>query len=279
MIRHARLMFAVVAALLVLAAVALAAGSRTITQTARSGHVKASFTYTTTAKSGLYYTSARLTIVRDGVTGYTAAVVDPGCGAGCQPQWPGTKGHSVLAVDINHTGEPNVILEVNSGGNQCCESVQVYSYSAASGAYIEVQKTLPDLGDALKELSPGGDYRFVGTDGNFVGALTSVAGSGAPIQIYGLVNGALVDVTRTYPSMIAKDAAKWLKLFKGHKSGIGGLVAPWAADEELLGKNSLVQSTLHSELKAGDLNGNLELNGAKYITALNKLLVQLGYEK
>jgi hypothetical protein len=84
-------------------------------------------------------------------------------------------------------------------------------------------------------------------------------------------------VTRDYPALIAKDAARWQKAYKSGKSNIGGFLADWAADEELLGHNTLVQSTLQTELKAGALKGNLVANGTKYVTRLNKFLKKTGY--
>jgi hypothetical protein len=270
---------AVLAAALVLTAVALAA-SQNVTQTAHSGQVKATFSYAvTSSKSGFQtYSNEHLTIVRAGTTAYHAAVTDPNCKP-CAPGVFGQGKRSVQVTDINHSGEPNVILTLYSGGAHCCTIAQLFTYAPASMAYVEIEHNFADPAFKLEQLGPGGVYRFISADARFGYVFTDFAHSGLPIQIWGFVNGAFADVTRSYPSLIAADAAKWLKAFNGLKTNAGGVLAAWAADEELLGNNALVQSTLQSALKAGHLNGNLVANGQKYVTLLNKFLIKLGYEK
>jgi hypothetical protein len=270
---------AVLATALVLTAVALAA-SQNVTQTAHSGPVKATFSYTVTKdKSGFpTYSNERLTIVRAGTTAYNAAVTDPNC----KPCTPGAFGQgksSVQVADINHTGEPNVIVTLYSGGAHCCTIAQLFTYAPATMAYVKIEHNFADPAYKLEHLGPGGVYRFVSADARFGYVFTDFAHSGLPIQIWGVVNGAFADVTRSYPSLIAADAAKWLKAAGGLKTNAGGLLAAWAADEELLGKNALVQSTVQSALKAGHLKGNLVVNGQKYVNRLNSFLKKLGYEK
>lgn len=281
MIRRSSLTIALaLAAAFVLSAIALAT-SQSITQTAQSGQVKASFSFTATTSKGLpTYTNEHLTIARGGATAYSAAVTDPNCKP-CNPLDPRANGHSVQVSDINHTGEPNVILNLYSGGAHCCEIAQVFTFNSGTSAYAEVEHNFADPGYRLEPLGPGGVYRFVSADARFEYEFTDFASSGVPIQIWALTNGKLTDVTRSYPSQIATDAARWLKAFNKTKTNAGGLLAAWAADEELLGKNALVQSTLKSALKAGHLNGNIvpNANGSKYIGFLNKFLIKLGYEK
>jgi hypothetical protein len=86
-------------------------------------------------------------------------------------------------------------------------------------------------------------------------------------------------VTRGYPNLIAVGAARWLKLFTHHISNGVGVIAAWAADEELLGHDKLVQSTPATEARRGDLRDGGYIGGAtgrSFITRLNRLLRQLG---
>ena len=270
---------AVLTTALVLSAVAFAA-SQNVTQTGQSGQVKATFSYTVTkGKQGFpTYSNERLTIVRAGQTAYNAAVTD----SFCKPCAPGAFGQgksSVQVTDINHSGEPNVILTLYSGGAHCCTIAQVFTYAPAAMSYVEAEHNFADPAYKLEQLGPGGVYRFLSADPRFEYQFTDFADSGVPIQIWGLENGKFTDVTRTYPSLITADAARWMTAFNKAKTNAGGLLAAWAADEELLGNNALVQSTLQSALTAGKLNGNLVVNGKKFVTALNKFLIKLGYEK
>jgi hypothetical protein len=265
---------AVLAAALVLCAAALATTSN-IAQTARSSGITATFSYTvTTSKTGFpSYSNQLLTIVRNGVTGHSGAVTDPFCGKLCAPGAPGAHGHSVQIATFN--GSPDVILTLYSGGAHCCTIAQVFTYGTTS--YAETRHNFADPAFKLERLS--GEERFLSADAFFEYEFTDFADSGVPIQIWGLTNGRFVDVTRSYPSLITADAARWMRAFNGAKTNAGGLLAAWAADEELLGQDTLVQSTLQSALKAGRLNGMLVANGRKYIALLNRFLIKRGYEQ
>ncbi|MHB8692895.1 MAG: hypothetical protein ACYDHH_16790 [Solirubrobacteraceae bacterium] len=274
--RHIPLTIAAVAtAMLILAAAALA-----VTQTTQSGNVTATLSYTVKTKNSFpSYSKEHLTITRGGQTAYDAAVKDADCGSQCWPGDPGAKGHAAQIVDINNSGEPNVVLTLYSGGAHCCLIAQVFTYAPAAQKYVMVRRNFEDPGFGLKKIGPSGTYLFVSADPRFGYEYTSFAQSGVPLQIFDFTGGAFNDVTKNYPSLIKKDAAEWLKIFKQHmKTGGTGVLAAWAADEELLGNDALVQSTLQKQLKAGHLTGGF-VNGKKYVTLLNKDLVKWGYKK
>jgi hypothetical protein len=266
---------AVAAAMLIIAAAASA-----VTQTTTSGNVTATFSYTVkTSHSFPSYSHEHLTIVRGGTTAYDAAVNDPFCDSLCFPGDPATTGQSAQIVDINNSGEPNVVLTLYSGGAHCCLIAQVFTYAPAAQTYVLARRNFADPGFSLKKIGPSGTYLFVSADPRFEYEYTSYAQSVDPIQMFDFTGGAFNDVTKSYPSLIRKDAAQWWKLFKQHmKTGGTGVLAAWAADEERLSNDALVQSTLQKQLKAGHLTGGV-VNGKKYVTLLNKDLVKWGYKK
>ena len=104
-----------------------------------------------------------------------------------------------------------------------------------------------------------------------------------PIQILTFSNRRFTDVTRSYPHLVAKDAAKWLKAFKStsshHYQDSVGVIAAWAADEDLLGHKRLVSRYLARQSKAGHLNTALspQGGGGKFIARLNRFLRKHGY--
>jgi hypothetical protein len=268
-------------ALLTGAALVMPASALAVTQTAHAGNVTASFSYTLTkAKDGFEtFSKENLKITRAGVVAYNARVKDSDCGTGRFECDPGAaKGSSVRLVDIDRSGEPNVVLSLFSGGANCCFVGQVFTYSAALNSYVETRRNFGNAGYSLKQLSPGGPYEFVSANYLFTGAFTADAGSGLPLQIFSFAGLKFTDVTRSYPKLVAKDAAFWIKLFKAHAKEGEGPLGAWAADEELLGHDKLVQTTLVQQLKDGHLVNGF-VNGQKYITALNKLLHKLGYSK
>ena len=120
-------------------------------------------------------------------------------------------------------------------------------------------------------------------DGAFKYAFTDGADSGEPLQIWQFTAGGFVDVTRHYPGLIRKDAAFWIGIFRHHIGNGLGLLAAWAADEELLGHDRQVQATLKAELAKGDLRappgaGVTSPAVRSSSAALNRTLVKLGYK-
>ena len=275
MLRRSTLTTALLIAIaLVLSAVAFAA-TQNVTQTARSGGVTASFSFTAkTAKNALTtYTNEMLAISR-GSQNFAMPLKSANCPE-CAPSDPTRGGHSIQLADLGNTGDPNVLLTLYSGGAHCCTVLELFTYSSGTGAYVETDHNFADPAYKLETIS--GNERFLSANAAFEYEFTDYADSGRPIQIWAFENGAFTDVTRSYPALIAKDAALWAKAYKSSRSNIGGFLAAWAADEELLGNNALVESTLQSELKAGALKGNLAVNGKRYITLLNRFLKKTGY--
>lgn len=250
------------------------AWAKTTTQTAHSGNVTATFTFTGSPPNIKHQ---RLTIVRGGQELYNQAVTARLCGTQCGPGAFGARASSVRVVDIEGNGEPDVVLELFSGGASCCFIDQVFSYDPGTMTYPKTEQDFV-YGAVLTKIS--GLWRFKSADGGFLCAFTDCADSGEPLQIFGFSAGRFHNLTRHYPKLIRSDAARWLRAFKHHLSNGVGLIAPWAADEELLGKNKQVQSTLSSEAAKGDLRdgGDGVASGKKFVKKLNALLRKLGYE-
>lgn len=260
---------------LALAAAALAAG-RVTTQSSSAGGVRATFTF---AGSPPKIAKIRLKIARFGRTLYNQSVTSRFCGKRCDPAVFGRRASSVRVLDIEHDGQPDVILELFTGGANCCLVDQVFSFDPGVMTYVKSEHDFFNAGASITKL--GGAWRFVSADGRFQCAFTDCADSGEPIQIFKFGGRRFSDVTRSYPSLITHDAAKWMKLFKAHLLNGVGLIAPWAADEELLGHNAKVQSTLKALAAKGALRdgGIGPATGEKFIKALNHLLRKLGYVK
>lgn len=270
---------AVIALVLGVVLLVAAASAPAATQTASSGQVTAAFSFkSTTDKFGFRtYRKQRLRIVRAGRTAYDQAVVSPNCGAQCAPGAPiGSGSSSVRVLDLTGDGEPEVVLDLYTGGAHCCVVAQVFAYGSATGSYAKTERDFGDPGYRIKPIGPGGRPQFISADDNFAYAFTSFADSGLPLQIWSFGSGRFTDVTRSHRGLVAKDAALWLRLFKHHLASGEGVLAAWAADEDLLGHRALVKRTLAHELKLGHLKGGL-VNGQHYIKALNKLLHRLGY--
>ncbi len=251
------------------------------TQTAQSGNVSATFTF-----SGSYpnFTGMRLSIAQGGTVYYNEPVASKLCGTYCAPGSPFGKGSSVHALDLEHDGQPDVVLDLYSGGAHCCSIEQVFSFDPGTMTYTETQHDFGDPGEQIVDLGHNGRYEFLTADDSFAYEFTDFAASGLPIQILTFSNRRFRGVTRQYPRLIKRDAAGWLKAFNSmarqHYSDSVGVAAAWAADEELLGHAKLVNTFLANQLSAGHLNSALspeEPGGAKFVAKLRKFLRTHGY--
>jgi hypothetical protein len=269
-----RLTIALLAALTCAAATAGGALAAALhTQTASAGGVSATFSYRGVIPT---VSAAHLTIANGGQTLYDAPVTAHLCGTHCGPAQFGRSASSLGVVPLL-PGSPEVVLELYSGGANCCFIDQIFAYDPGTMTYAKTEHDFLWSGATLKRL--GGQWRFLSADPGFKYAFTDGADSGEPIQIWQFAAQGFVDVTRAYPKLIRADAARWLRLFRRHIANGVGLIAAWAADEELLGHDALVQSTLTTERRRGDLRGGpAGVGGAKFVRTLNRVLRRLGYK-
>jgi hypothetical protein len=271
--RRATVIIAVAAICLIAAPTALAT-----TQTAHGGAVTATFTFKGKVPN---FHGLHLTISRAETVVYDQPVVAKFCGKLC---WPGPvvgRRSAVQVVDLEGTGEPDVVLDLYSGGAHCCTVVQIFSFDPAANTYVKTEREFGDPDARVVDLRHDGRFEFLTADDSFAYRFTDFAASGLPIEIFTFSAGHFTDVTRSYPKLIAKDAAFWLKAFKSqakqHYPDSVGLIAAWAADEDLLGHAKLVSRYLHQQAAAGHLNAPFEAGGTKFIANLQKFLRRRGY--
>lgn len=222
-----------------------------------------------------------LSITRNRRVAYSRPVNAAGCRQRCSDVAV-PPGKSVLhVVDLDRDGEPEVVMGLFTGGASCCFIDQVFSFSPRARTYVKSEHNFLDAGASLATLSgrpvfKSGDARI--TEAGF----TDTADSGTPIQIWRFARGRFTDVTRSYPALIRADAAKWRRLFNRHVSNGVGLIAAWAADEDLLGHSALVSTTLNRLAAQHKLRTPLGLphnSETLFVTQLQKLLRKLGYTR
>jgi hypothetical protein len=202
------------------------------------------------------------------------------CGSACAPG--GVRGPSVHAVDLD--GSTEVVLDLYTGGAHCCTVEQFFSFDPISGMYVK--RTERDFGDPLVrivDLAHNGRFQLLTADDRFAYEFTDFAGSGLPIQILKFSGGRFIDVTRHFRGRIARDATRWLREFKGmarfHYEDSVGLIAAWAADEDLLGHFKLVRHYLAQQAAAGHLKAPSNPGGKKFVAKLQRFLHTHGYAR
>jgi hypothetical protein len=260
---------------------ALAPAALATTQTATGGEVTDTFTF-----SGKYpnYTKQHLTIAKAGAVLYDQAVTSKACGKFCAPGAPERHASSVQVIDLDHIGQPNVVLNLFTGGAHCCSVAQVFTFDPGTMTYALAERNFGDPGDRIEDLNHDGRFEFATADDRFAYAFTDFAASGLPLQILSFSGGRFTDVTNRYPALIRKDAATWLKTFKhvdhGHDIDSVGVIAAWAADEYRLGKVAATNRFLHQQAKAGHLRSPLGASvaqGQAFVTKLQVFLARHGY--
>jgi hypothetical protein len=250
------------------------------TQTARLGNVRASFTF----KGGYpNFTGETLAISRAGSVIYNKPVVSTICEMACAPGSPSGKPSSVRVLDLEHNRQPDVVLALYSGGAHCCAIDQLFSFDPRRTTYVKTQRNFGDYGVEIVDLAHNGRDEFATADDSFAYEFTDYAASGLPIQILTFSNRHFRDVTRSYPRLVARDAARWLGAFKSmskqHYQDSVGVIAAWAADEDLLGRTKFVARYLAEQQRAGHLNSLSpgEPGGKKFIASLQRFLRRHGY--
>lgn len=284
--RGAALVAAVVVAALAAPALAQAA-PQTLTQSV--GAVTATLTWERTQDryGNDQDSNEHLTIVRDGVTRFDKGVTSHWCSVvDClvasfeDARLGGARGPLAVA-DVEGDGQPDVILDLYTGGAHCCTVVQVYSYDPGMGVYRLSERNFGDPGASVADLAGDGKLEFESADDRFAYAFAPYAYSGLPLQIYRFAGGRFSDVTRSFPALVRHDAARWWFHFtRDRHAQAGGLgdLAAWAADEYLLERRAAVATTLEQERRLGYLHGLSGWPaGRAYIAQLKRLLKKLGY--
>jgi hypothetical protein len=222
-----------------------AAASPVTSETASSGAIQATVSYVLLPKTNIYY--VRLAIARDGRQVYNDRVPSLSRpGAWNQPigvwrKFGDRQAHTISLRDLDGDGEPEILLDFWFGGPHCCYWTRIYRWDPSSGIYTNTAHFWGNVSYDLKDVNRAGRLELVTADNRFAYAFTSFAGSGFPLQVWDYRAGGLVNTTRSYPALIARDAAQqwaWYANARRHSWETRGLLAAWAADESLLGHGS-----------------------------------------
>jgi hypothetical protein len=274
---------ALVAAVLLVAAIPAAAHAapKKETETARAGEVDALLTWNYDAHTAAY-SNIRLRIQRAGVVAYDAPVVVNGCPRDLCGllQFPGHR--SLHAVDVDHNGEPEVIVDAWSGGAHCCEIAHLLWWDGTR--YRAVDHNFADPGYKLRDVLGNGRLQFLTADPRLEYVFSSFAGSGFPVAVWSFANGRFSDVTSNAPrKLIRRDAAVWYRAWVKSRGKPGveslGVLAAWAADQYRLGHRAMVLRRLRAWERRGLLRGDASspYRGNSYIRKLDRYLTRLGY--
>jgi hypothetical protein len=201
---------------------------------ASGGSVRATVGYVQVRQWSWY---SRLSVVRDGKKVLDVRVRP-------YPHTATNEPKGVAVRDLDADGEPEILVDLWTGGAHCCSWTRVYRWDGT--AYTSTAAFWGDLDYRLEDLGDGG-LDLVSGDDRFAYAFSSFAGSGFPLRIWSYRAGRLVDVTAAHRPLVQRDAARWWRwgaLARRQRYESGGVLAAWAADEFRLGKGPAAISWL-----------------------------------
>jgi hypothetical protein len=274
-----RALLAALALTALLPATAAATTAAPVTETATSGTVTATFAHTDAGDG--QYEDLNITETRGGVQAYSGMPKVKDCEQPyCAPDTVDGGARQALSVaDVDGDGEPEVIVNVYSGGAHCCEIAVALRWTGK--AYKVLQHNFADPGYKLVPAAPGGlSAAFVTADARFGYEFTAYASSAMPLQVYRIEDGAWSDQTLSYAADIRAEAARlkkaYMKIRRTRESL--GVLAAYVADEYQLLRRTQADAFLQHELRAGRLKTTSGWPGGKtYIKLLKRDLKAWGY--
>jgi hypothetical protein len=253
-----------------------------VTESATKGNVRADLSYVKVVESAGFttYRDLRLTISRDG---QVVESRQPPRWGSFNLLWPGSSwknSKSVHVADLDGDDEPEVTVDLYTGGAHCCRMLYAYRWNGTAYAAQQMQ-----TGSSLysqRDLDADGRPEWITADPRFEYLFTSFAGSAVPLRIYDYRDGNFVAVTGKFPSLVRKDATRWWRIYQRRPSSNysddnRGFLAAWAADMCLLGEGARVWPTLAAANRQGKLGGQGSPTGLAYIGKLRQKLRAFGY--
>jgi hypothetical protein len=256
-----------------------------VTEKAQSGQVSVELTYLFDGATDDFeqrYTHVHVRIQRG-----DAVLVDSDVQALCSgcSMWPASGGDpnstSVAVSDLERDGEPEVLVDLYTGGAHCCLYTTFYRY--ANGTYTRRAHSWGNPGYRLRDLGADGRPEFVTADDRFNYAFSCFACSAAPILVQRYTAARLVNVTRSFRASIQADANRIWGFYRRavQKSGFpSGLLPGYLADEYLLGRGAYGWARVRNAVARPDWPKLVEpqwRNRARYLAAVQSFLHKTGY--
>jgi hypothetical protein len=209
-----------------------------------------------------------LTVRREGAPVVERALKVRGC------EEPYCRPVGVVVRDLDADGEPEVLVDVFTGGAHCCTVTELLTWDGA--VYRSRFRDWLDAGYTIRDLNGDGRPELQSVDARFRYEFASFAGSAFPVQVWQVDGGAFADVTAGFPALVRRDAARWLRIYRGRRGKRGrewqGALAAWAADQERLGGRRRVDREMRLALRRKWID-------RAYLKALDRFLVATGYRR
>ena len=266
-----------------------AAQTRTVeTASARDVTAELSYVKRTRGSGGIRFEEFRdfrVKVLRGGQVLYDKAIGKP-CEQFCTPTESALTRKHVGLRDLNGDGEPEVIVDLFTGGSSCCVFVYAFGFDAAANVYRRARLDTGG-GFVVRDLGGDGVLELVGDDFRFRGLFTCGACGSRPVRIwhYGLTRFEVV--TRSFPAQIRTHARRMKRIYERvrHRKDapvfVKGALTPYAGDLCLLDRCGAGFRLVRRAIRRGELNRRSDFDvsphGAAYLSALKRFLRRTGY--
>ncbi len=248
---------------------------------ARSGAVSADLSY---RESNFAYRDVHVTVRRAGRIALSAPLSRFACKSCPSSGFNAVAGDPLTIRDLDGDGEPEVLVDVYTGGAHCCLYTAILRH--LDGTYRGSVAFWGNPGYSLERLDERPGVELVSSDDSFAYAFTSYAASAEPVQIWRYERGKLSDITSGFPSIVRRDAddlwREYLDVRQQHQD-VRGVLAAWLADEYRLGLADEGWKKVEAAQARGELSAPrvdpLWPAGRKYLDTLRRFLVKRGYTR
>lgn len=236
-------------------------------------------------RSDFEYRDVRLRIVRNGATVLDGPVTEPCEDCGVAPAGRG-EDDSMRVVDLNADREPEVLIELYTGGAHCCTIALVYGYDALTGNVDRDWFLFLDAGYRLVDINRDGRPEFKSLDARFSFVFAPYAGSVFPLRVVNWDAAAgFADTTREFRRQLMAHARKLRARYESMRGRRGGDVRPvlaaYVAEKYLLGQGPEGYAVAVRAYRRGELGGfgrgDTYPKGRKYLRTLRRVLDRFGY--
>ena len=190
---------------------------------------------------------------------------------------------SIYIRHLDNLSEPEVVVDLYTGGAHCCFYSTVFRYERLTRRYLRISQLWGDFLPLAKDLNGDGTLEFLGGDDRFAYAFTDYASSVLPIQIWHFASGRFRVVTRSFPNEVRRSSEGHWAEYKPHAKGrtVRGILAAYLAEKYLLGEEVQGWAALREVAARGDLDPQIgdqpDDSASIYLANLRAFLARYGY--
>lgn len=260
--------------------------SRAVVETKRAsrGRVTAELSF---VERSFQYEQLRLRIRRAGATLVDAPLARLNCD-GCPNRGFLLAGERPLTVsDLDADGEPEVLLDLYTGGAHCCSYSLIFRHRREGSTYGRIAAYWGNVGYRLVDHDRDGRPELASFDDRFAYAFVAYAFTAEPVRLWHYEHGRLLDVTRAFPA-VARRAADdlwrdYLLARRDPEPEVRGILAAYLADSYLIGREELALRRIGAALARGELGTGRSKGGfpagRAYLGKLRLFMRRTGYAR